>query len=176
MKRIIYLFVFITISVIALTGCYSVNMQKPPEISVIIGEKEIEYVSAKNKWNGSVYDREDTFDTILKNQKDISDIEIGTVAGITFKSNPPDKLVVLDILIDENGRPIFKDNVTNEIPVELDKGKSSFEIGLNPTSLFSSQYNPEMKDMRGFRMIASWGENECEYAFIINTYAKKALQ
>jgi hypothetical protein len=26
-----------------------------------------------------------------------------------------------------------------------------------------------MTYLRGFRMIASWGQNECEYAFIIKT-------
>ena len=33
----------------------------------------------------------------------------------------------------------------------------------------SSYYVEGKTDLRGFRMIATWGENECEYAFIIRT-------
>lgn len=33
-------------------------------------------------------------------------------------------------------------------------------------------YVKNKTDIRGIRMIASWGENKCEYAFIIKTDAK----
>lgn len=175
MKKTTYLLVLTAVLIITLTGCSSVSMQEPPEISVTIGGKEIEYVSAKNKWNGSVYDREDTFVTILKDQKEIPDIEIGNVAEIIFKSNPPDEFTVSDILINKSGGQKYPEKLTNKIPVQLNQGKYSFEIGLNLASMLSSQYNPEKRDLRGFRMIASWGENECEYAFVINTYSAKDL-
>jgi hypothetical protein len=147
-------------------------MQEPPDMSIIIGDKEIEYLSAKNKWNGNVYDREDTFITILKEQKDIPAFEIGSIVDITFESNPPDEFTVSDILIDEKGRQIYTYKEIIDIPVKLNNGKCSFKIEKHPASLLSSQYEPNKKDIRGFRMIASWGENECEYAFVIKTYSK----
>jgi hypothetical protein len=67
-RKTIFLLINILILIIIVAGCSSNSVQEPPEISIFIGDKEIEYVSAKNKWNGSVYDREDTFVTILKEQ------------------------------------------------------------------------------------------------------------
>ena len=72
---------------------------------------------------------------------------------------------------DENGRQIYTDKEIINIPVELNNGKCSFAIEKHLASFLSSQYEPEKKDIRGFRMIATWGENECEYACIIQTYS-----
>ena len=170
MKKFIFLIVLIMVLTFFIAGCTS-TVEEPPAISVSIDNKEIEYVSAKNKWNGSVYDREDTFVTILKEEKDIPIFINGSIAEITFKSNPPDEFKIMDILIDEKGRQIYTDKEIINIPVELNNGKCSFEIEKHLASFLSSYYEPEKKDIRGFRMIASWGENECEYAFIIKTYS-----
>lgn len=166
------LFLFILISIMVLAGCSSNSMQEPPEMSIIIGDKEIEYLSAKNKWNGNIYDRESTFVSILKEQKDIPAFETGSIVDIAFESNPPDEFTVSDILIDENGQQIYTYKEIIDIPVKLNNGKCSFKIEKHIASLLSSQFEPNKKDIRGFRMIASWGENECEYAFVIKTYSK----
>ena len=172
MRIKIYLIAFMLIFALVLAGCSLNSMQEPPEISIHIGDKEIEYVSAKNKWNGSVYDREDTFITILKEQKDIPVFENGSVAEITFINNRPDEFIVMDMLINEDGNQIYTDKEIKNIPVESNDGKYSFEIDYHFASALSSFYEPGKTDIRGFRMIASWGENECEYAFVIKTYAK----
>lgn len=172
-KRIIMLLLTsMLIFALILAGCSINSMQEPPEISINIGDKEIEYVSAKNKWNGSIYDREDTFVTILKKQKEIPVFENGSVAEITFKNNPPDKFTVMDMLINEDGNQIYTDKEIKNIPIESNNGKYSFEIDYHFASALSSFYEPGKTDIRGFRMIASWGENECEYAFVIKTYTK----
>jgi len=169
MKKTIFLIVLIIVLTFFIAGCSSTDT-KPPDISISNDNKEIEYVTAKNKWDGSVYDREDTFVTIFKEQRDIPIFENGSIAEITFKSNPPDEFKIMDILIDEEGRQIYTDKEIINIPVELIDGKCSFEIEKHLASYLSSYYEPEKKDIRGFRMIASWGENECEYAFVIKTY------
>ncbi len=79
-------------------------------------------------------------------------------------------------MIDENGRQIYTDKEIVNIPVQLINGKCSFEIEKHFASSLSSYYEPEKKDIRGFRMIASWGENECEYAFIIKTYEEEGSE
>ena len=179
MKKTIFLTVLIIVLTFFIAGCSAIKEPvdiststnaEPPDILISIDNKEIEYVSAKNKWDGSVYDREDTFVTILKEKRDIPIIKNGSIAEITFKSNPPDEFKIMDILIDEEGRQIYADKEIINIPVELIGGKCSFEIEKHLASSLSSYYEPEKKDIRGFRMIASWGENECEYAFVIKTY------
>ncbi|MDD3752030.1 MAG: hypothetical protein PHU60_08300 [Tissierellia bacterium] len=168
MKKTMFLSVMILILTFFSAGCWAVK--EPPDISISIDNKEIDYVSAKNKWDGTAYDREDTFVTIFKEQRDIPIFENGSIAEITFNSNPPAEFKIMDILIDENGKQIYTDKEIINIPVELIDGKCSFEIEKHLASSLSSYYEPGKKDIRGFRMIASWGENECEYAFVIKTY------
>ncbi len=169
-KKVIVTFILLILPTGIMTGCsFTGNMQEPPELSITVGDSQLDYVTAKNKWNGSVYDREDTFVSILNTKNGIPVLEIGNVVEISFKSNPPDKFTVSDILIDENGRQIYTYKEIKNIPVELNKEKCSFTIEKHPASLLSSYYEPDKEDMRGFRMIASWGENECEYAFIIKS-------
>lgn len=169
MKKTIFLLTLIFTLTIVLMGCSTNSMQEPPEISITIGDKEIEYISAKNKWDGSIYDREDTFVTILKNQKDIPIIENGSIVEVAFQSNSPDEFKVFDILIDENGQQIYTDKEIKSIPVVLAGGKYVFNIETHFASSLSSYYESNKKDIRGFRMIASWGENESEYAFVIKS-------
>lgn len=172
MRNTVYSLVFILILTAALMGCSSNSMNEPPELEITINDKEVEYISALNKWDGNIYDREDTFITITKEQKDIPVFENGSIVEIAFKGNPPDKFTVSDILIHENGRQIYTDKEIKNIPVVLYGDKYSFKIEEHFASLLSSYFEPNKKDIRGFRMIASWGENECEYAFVIKTYSK----
>jgi hypothetical protein len=167
MKKSIIIFMAIIIS---LTGCKSQGAtNEPPEVSINIGGKQIQYAVEKNKWNGSVYDREDIFKTILKKGIDMPFIEIGEIAEIEFKNNPPEQLEIYDILLDDTGSQIYGDEMIINIPVELKNGKTSFEINTHMASYLSSLYVEDKKDIRGFKMIASWGDNECEYGFIIKT-------
>ena len=172
-KKLILIFASAILLISVIAGCSSLSfIQEPPELTISVGDKQLDYVAAKNKWNGNIYDREDTFVSILKEQNEIPIFENGSIAEISFKSNPPDKFTISDILIDENGRQIYTDKEIKNIPVELNNGRCSFEIEYHFASSLSSYYEPNKKEIRGFRMIASWGENECEYAFIIKTFAK----
>lgn len=62
---------------------------------------------------------------------------------------------------------IYSNREIINIPVELKGDKCSFEIKKHFASALSSFYVENKIDIRGFRINASWGENECEYAFII---------
>ena len=66
---------------------------------------------------------------------------------------------------------MYSDKLSEDIPVELKDGKYSFEIKKNMASALSSTYVENKTDIRGFRVIASWGQNECENAFIMRTDA-----
>ncbi len=97
MKKTIFLLVLFILLTFFIAGCSS-TIKEPPAILVSVDSKEIEYVTAKNKWNGNIYDREDTFVTILKEQKDIPVFKNSNIAEITFKINPPDEFKIMDIL------------------------------------------------------------------------------
>lgn len=54
---------------ILIIGCTSQRaLQEPPQIAITIEDKKIGYVVAKNKWDGSIYHRED-IDQIKKLNK-----------------------------------------------------------------------------------------------------------
>jgi len=146
-----------------------VTMEGPPGIAITIGGWRIDYIAEKNRWNSIDYDREDTFKTILNksNVTQIPYIKIGDTASICFTDNPPDKFTISDNLIDNKGIRRYNDAGTINIPIELKDGKGFFEIKKHMASGFDSYRVEGKSDLRGFRMTASWGENECEYAFII---------
>jgi hypothetical protein len=169
-KKIMVGIIVIVLTSIFMIGCNSLKSpQGLPKLTITIEDKELEYVIAKNKWNNSIYDREDTFQTILKkgSKFEIPYIEIGKTVMINFQSYPPDKFTIADILIDENGKRMYSNKEVINIPVKLKDGKCSFEIKKHFASALSSVYVENKVDVRGFRMIASWGDNECEYAFVI---------
>ena len=172
MKKIKVTIIFMILIILLFIVCTSEKSPKePPNITITIGDKEIKYIIAKNQWDGAKYDREDTFKTILKkdSEADISYIEIGKTVVISFNNYPPTKFTVYDILIDKNGNQMYSNKEITNVPIELKKGKYSFEVKKHPASFLSSKHEENKIDIRGFRIIASWGENECEYAFIIRT-------
>lgn len=173
MKKIITLAVFILLMLNLPTGCSPKSPKEPPKITITIGDKQIDYIVAKNEWNGAIYDREDTFHTLMKMKENSADdipyVGIGEFAAISFESNPPNEFVVSDVLIHENGDEIYSYKEIIDVPVEYKNGKYYFEIRKHLASALSSYYVENKIDIRGFRMVASWGQNECEYAFVIKT-------
>ena len=172
MKKLIVAITLVLLLNILMIGCAATNPpQEPSKLTITIGEKQLDYIVAKNQWNGAIYDREGTFQTILKKglESEIPYIEIGNTATISFTNNPPSKFTISDILIDENGNQRYTYKEIINIPVELKDGKCFFEIKKHLASALSSYYVEGKTDIRGFRMTATWRENECEYAFIIRT-------
>lgn len=172
LKKLIVSTTLVFLMSIFMIGCTSIKSQEePPKLTITIGNKQLDYIVAKNQWNGAKYDREDTFKTILKNvsESEITYIEIGKTVTINFTNNFPDKFTISDILIDKNGNQRYSNKEIISIPVKLKNGTCSFEIKNHFASALSSYYVEGKTDIRGFRMVASWGENECEYAFIIKT-------
>ncbi len=178
MKRSAIIILIFLIAIVAI-GCTSLNLlDEPAELSITIGDKKIEYVVGKNIWNGAIFDREDTFQTILKQSSgiEIPIIDIDEFATIKFINNTPDKITVYDILIDENGNQIYTDNSTAIIPVKLNNNQCTFKISKHIASYLSSYYEHNQINYRGFRVVANWGENECEYGFIIRTKEQSDMQ
>ena len=176
MKRINYFMFVMVLLTTLMVGCSSIEAPKePPEIEVTIGDKDIKYVIGKNKWDNAIYDREDTFKTLLNKQsiEGISYIEIGEIAHIDFKNYPPDELMIDSILLNENGNPIYEDMNVNIIPALNKDNSYSFEINKHMASYLSSMYIEGQTYIIGYRMTAFWDDNECEYGFIIRTGTKE---
>jgi hypothetical protein len=158
------------------TEVNKVTLTNPPEIFTA-GDKEIPYVAGLNQWNSAIYDREDTFQTILKKDSgiEVPYIQLGETIQIEFKGNPPDKLQLRDYIQKEDGIPKYTGKEVNQIPVKLVGEKINFKLEVHMAAMLSSNskdYEPG-NTIRGFKLTCSWGENECEYGFIIKTDAKQ---
>lgn len=171
MKRLLLKSIVLLLMSILINGCtFTKSHQEPPEVKITIEGKQMGLIISKNQWNGVKYDREDTLKTILNNGLErVPYINVGSTATVSFSNNPPNKLTVSDILIDNNGNPIYTQNEIVNIPVELKDGKCSFQIIKHFASSLSSYYVESKMNIRALKMTASWGENECEYTFIIRT-------
>jgi len=161
------------------TPVNNVTLTNQPEILITSGDKEIPYVAGLNQWNGSIYDREDTFQTIMKKESGIKVpyIQLGETIQIEFKGVAPDKLKLKDYILKENGIPKYTEKEENEIPAKLVNGKLTFKLGVHMAAMLSSNskdYEPG-NTIRGFRLICNWDNNECEYGFVIRTDAKQWL-
>ena len=171
MKKILIGIIIAILSSTIFIGCTSqIQTQEPPKLTITIGEEKLQYVTAKNRWNGELFDMQNAFKNILKEGSKIEPpyIEFGELAVITFENNPPDKFTISDILLDIKGAKKFFTPIIS-IPFELKDGKCSFEIVKNIETGLDSYWAPNMTYFRGFKMTASWGENQCEYDFIIKT-------
>jgi hypothetical protein len=181
--RKILLICLLVIMVSYLVGCQDMKNtpQEPSEIMITIDNQTIDYVVGKNKWDGAVFDREDTFKTILKkdSKKVVPYIKLGKTLNIEFKENPPDTIEIFDYLLHEDGNKKYTSKEIVQIPVKLKDGKCSFDFKENPAVFLSSKYDEYEagRTLRGFKVICRWGKNEganeCEYGFIIRTDAKK---
>lgn len=173
-KKLKVAFSLIFIVCISVIGYFYISVMlpiEPPEVTIMIGDEYLDYIIGKNQWHGTKYDREDTFQTIMKNTSasELPYIKVGSTATIQFKKHPPVKVTISDILITEDGNQIYTNKETVNIPVKLKNGKTSFEIQHHWATALSSYYVKDKTNIRGFRIVATWGQNECEYAFIIRT-------
>lgn len=160
------------------TSCsYNKKTAAPPKILITSEDKEIPYVVGLNQWNGSIYDREDTFQTIIKKDSGIKVpyIQLGKTIQMDFKGIKPDKLVLKDYILKENGIPKYTEKLINEVPVKLVDGKVTFKLDVHMAAMLSSNskdYEPG-NTIRGFKLTCNWGNNECEYGFIIASDANQ---
>lgn len=164
--------------VTVLTICLATNRigipDEPPKITVKSGSSEIFYVVGKNKWNDAVYDREDNFIAQRERifNRDMPYIKNGAKITISFDGNKPDSIILSEIILDEHGNAKWRTDEHIKI-YEIDFAPfgrtGTFTIEPNyATALSSDSTDYEVGNtIKGYKMVCSWGKNECEYAFVI---------
>lgn len=164
-KTVIFIFVII-LFISLLTSC---STNKPPDITVTADKEEINWIVAKNEWDGAIYDREDTFISLFKQYDEFVYFPVGTEIEIKFKGQMPDTVTLTDCCLSEDGAQRFY--YTQSIELEVVGNKAGFTLPENLATLVSSipsDYEAGSQ-IRGFRMTCTWGRNECEYAFVLMT-------
>lgn len=169
------LVIILVVSIGLITSCSIETKLKspndPPKISITSNDIDIPYVIGKNIWNGGIYDRLDNFQAIMKDntEETLNFIPIGEKINIVFEDFIPESIELVDEVIDNSGNVMFA-NSSKAISINLDNGKGSFNIDDHYATLLSSTSDTfENGVLRGFRLTCIWGDNECEYSFIIKT-------
>ena len=169
------LVVILVVAIGLITSCSVKTKLKspnvPPKVSITSNNIEIPYVIGKNIWNGAIYDREDNLQFIMKDntEETLKYIPIGQEIEIVFEGFYPDSVELVDQVIDNSRNEIFS-NSSKDISINFDNGKGSFKLDNHYATLLSSNSKTFEKGiLRGFRLTCKWGENECEYSFVIKT-------
>lgn len=144
---------------------------EPPVITITNANMQLDYNIAKKVWRDEVYVGEDPFKAMLLNVSldKIRYLEIGSTIKLNFMNRPPSKISVSDILLDKTGKLVVSENALNEDHFSSSSEIYSFVVNQNLASEISSYYVKNENIIRGLRVTATWGFNQCEYDFVIKT-------
>lgn len=151
-----------------LSGC---GGGKAPDISVRAGETELSWVMGLNKWDGAVIDRMDNYEQFMNLYPELVKVELGTEITVEFLGGSPDSVTLRDEVLSADGRRKYDEKVTKASELAVRDGAISFSLEPHFAVYLSSStedYEPGAV-IRGFKLSCSWGENECEYAFVLRT-------
>ncbi len=157
-----------------IVGCKDVD--NAPPLTIECDSQNIPYNIGLNEWNGSKYDREDVLVSLSKDNNQIPYFELGKRIYISFEpEKAPDKIVLYDYILKEDGRPKYTDKETSEVTFEFINNEATFILNENLSAMLSSNSKDYEKGavLRGFKLVCNWGKNECEYGFLIKTDAMK---
>lgn len=171
MKKIAIL-ILIFISIVA---CNDRSVTEIPVITIQSSDINIDYVVGLNSWDGTDHNREDNFKVIMRNAfESLPYIKLGSEISIEFDEKMlPDTIELYDYVLDRNGNAKYTSREVMKRLFNLENGKGSFILDRHFAAMLSSHskdYEPGAS-IRGFKLIARWGKNECEYAFIIRSDA-----
>ena len=164
----------IVLLVALFAGC-SAKLSGPPQIVITVGKVNVDSVVGLIRWNASVYNREDTYRAIMKGKTrtELPYIQLNEEIQIDFKGAAPDTVELRDYILNADGSIKYTEKEINIIPIKFKDKQCSFTLAPNPAAFLSSDtsdYEPGAT-IRLFRLTCKWGENECEYAFIIRSDA-----
>ncbi len=173
MKKIIWFIVPVCV-VLLLFGC--AKKETPvPQIQVTAAETAVESSAERVAWDGEEFETSEGFLKLAEADKALEAVN-GDTIRMTFPDGLPDSYTLFDTLLNEDGTPKYttKDGaekaLENEITADASEDSLSFVLEANPYIALSSAM-PKDGDRiyRGFRLRAVWGENICDYYFILST-------
>ncbi|MCL1793623.1 MAG: substrate-binding domain-containing protein [Oscillospiraceae bacterium] len=170
----------------AIFGCG----QKYPKIKVTANGEEIPHYIIPVKWEGDVAGGVDAYAYAFEKNPDMEElfeVSSGDLITVDFAGGPPDKLAISYELLTV---PYYGGENASSAVDELDAAFESdgnkyslkveaFEIGEYSSDTYflhwtftPNYYGPPNSDLRyiagrAYKISAAWGENECEYIFLV---------
>ena len=182
--------IFGVVMMVLLAGCSSLGasssgkslekLDAPPMIEIFIKEESISYAFGVNSWNGIQVKRLSTGELFMEWKTPLKAVGKNEVITIKFPKNPPEKIQFQEMnlttglrektLLDRQGyENLLAMNPTERksggYGVQLVSDYQISEIGEGEYQIICKE-NPE-KSIRQISITCHWGENSCEYSFII---------
>lgn len=149
-----------------LTTAGDTKPNEPPEVTITADGQEIDYFVSKNKWNGNIYDRLGAYQYAFMQNPDMNNLPVipsNATINIDFGDYRPDKISVFYDYLEITDKTTPHLNMINEMaPRKMNNGKQySFTFYPNESAVFS-----DIIVGRVYKITVSFGDNECEYAFV----------
>lgn len=136
------------------------------------GGTEIFCMAGLNQWNGLAYDRSDSFKDLAAMDREIPYLEAGETVKLRFtEEGMPNTWSLYDYVLNEEGKETYRNVSPDQIVLLFEQGTASFELEHHHAEVLDSSLGNygEGNLIRGFKLICTWGDNECEYAWLIRT-------
>ena len=173
--------VILVVMAVALVGLLSLGLSinrtmppsEPPEIAVRGAGQDIPWAMGKNSWNNADYDREDLLVQLMDehSRDSLPVVHNGQAVTIKFQGSAPRSWTLTEYILRDNGAPKYNLSGHKEYALRFPflSRAGRFKIESNWATAFSSSSLDYLagNTLKGYRLVCHWGENSCEYAFIL---------
>jgi len=192
LKKILAVGIAVLVLLVSLTGCDKESTKipdEPPSITITAGDVSIDWRVGKNKWGGMPIEHIADFPNIMSHTTfdDLPYIKNGEFLTIKFDKNAPcpESYTLTEYILKEDGTSKYSiDGKVCDFNILLSTGSlviqpvGSFIVEPNYATAFSS-YSGDYEagnTIKGYRLVCTWGGNECEYVFVIRGDAAITLE
>lgn len=148
---------FVALLVLLLRGCGSLFTKEPPNITITAEDATVNYIMEKNTWNGAVYDHLDPFYCYGRDIVTPSQAAAGEAVSIRMAGDLPDQVTFTEYALEADDHSPYGS-------VQLLEEHDFYFSGVTGSFLLPE---PGEHPVRGYLLSCSWGENTCEYAFVL---------
>lgn len=160
-----------------------IDPSEPSDITISLEEKELGYVIWKTNWMGTEqeYSAVQILELIKQSKIEIPTVYVGSFyeeesaqrISIDFGESMPDSIQVFDAMLEESGSPRYQLDYEQAVQIMSDS-RVEFPLSQHMAYYLSSDTRDYDRDWkRLFRVVCTWGEKQCTYAFVINTGEKR---
>jgi len=164
-----------------------------PKIEITANGAKITYYALPHKWDGVSYKKPSAYRHVFEKNPEMSglaEVKIGDTITVDFKDNIPDSVAVEYEFLTVPYYPLTENTASIIDLIKLDfesqDGKYSFTVdemdGVWANLLFTQHeggvFSEDLHYIAGrvYKITASWGDDECEYVFVVKSQGDKGKE
>ncbi len=172
-QKLIIVSFLLVCAMVAMSACSAAS--ELPEIKITSGDIKIPNTVVEKHGLCSIFDRAETFMSIMKNTElaELPYIKLGEEITIEVLGDTPDVVMLTGYILKSDGSLKYASEVNQEVDIEFSGNKGSFVLDVDMAYSLVSQaeHHNDGNVISGFCLGCTWGDNYFEYDFIIRTDA-----